>query len=298
MKQSKILKKIRNYTLREMESKYPCNKYRNTYIFFNSKQKQERITKLAPTYQDLLKLYYDEKCKEHKDRSFITGVWLQTAPCQQTGAKEWREVASYRQRVNTKSKDLSYKIERSFKDLVNPMNVTKPMTTTRRMKSYNTQKNKANALYEANMLDVRLLLNGPSEAKLVSNIDHSILESIPFGMQSCDELTTNIFQLHHIKVNDRKSSTKQGADPSALLLKTKIRNNRNNIKELMGTVAVDPTNHTLIHRYKNSGLSNYKNHQWPWCLRSEDNFEYVKRMYKLDDIEYYSFIANLGAEIT
>ena len=297
MKQSKLEKQIRTYSLFEMKATLPYMKTRNMCIFFDDEAKKKYVCKKYPTYQALMGLYYNEKCKPHNKRNFLTGVYIQTSPCKVTGNIEWREMYTFRQRIDTSIEVLSYKTERRFSDPCDPMAIPK-MTEEFRVKTGIEQRARRAKIIERNIADIRLLLNGPSAPKIVSNVDHDVLESIEFTLHMTDRITANIFRLHHIKVVNGTSYTKSHIDPSVMILSSDIRERPGAIVELMGTIAVSPTDHDLIHRYKNSGLSNYKKHQWPWCLRTEDNFEYVKRMYKLDDIEYYSFIANLGAEIT
>ena len=241
--------------------------------------------------------YYRQKCKPHKERNFLEGVYICTSPCKTTGNTEWREMYTFRQRIDTSREELAYKTERCYDDPCDPMAIPKMTEEYRVMTGIRQRADKA-VMVERNIADIRLLLNGPTASRLVSNIDHSLLENVVFSMFNMDSIKTNIFQLHHIKVEGDVSETKSGMDPSKLILSGNLRNRKSGIIELMGTIAVDPTNHTLIHRYRNSGLVNYKKHQWPWCLRSEDNFNYVKSLYKLDDIEYTKFILNLGAEIT
>lgn len=146
---------------------------------------------------------------------------------------------------------------------------------------------------QCNMEIVRLLMNGPDTDKLLSNISNNQVEDITITMLGKDDKQVDNFQLHHMRVKDGKSYHKnKGKDPSKRLVESRFHDKPNIIMEIMGCVAVTPSEHKLIHAFGDSDITNYIITERPWCLQTKRNYDYVKDMYNLP-MEHEEFLETL-----
>lgn len=129
-------------------------------------------------------------------------------------------------------------------------------------------------VYKANNLPIlRMYMMGDSNEPIRCPWTQQQIDSLMYD----GEQPFNIWEQHHFKVINRASVQKEGSDPGEILRSTDFNTpsprSRLAIEDMMRTVFLSPTGHKIVHnRWNNSDITNYQNHQLPWALRSESNW--------------------------
>ncbi len=94
--------------------------------------------------------------------------------------------------------------------------------------------------------------------------------------------STSDINLHHMKVINGVSVTKDGSDPSVKVRKMFVDSNRKDFEDIMGTVACSSTGHRKFHQLGDLGLDDYHDHEKPWALLNEQNYNQFVEWSRVD----------------
>jgi hypothetical protein len=146
-----------------------------------------------------------------------------------------------------------------------------------------------------NLRVIRDIMNGNENWELVDCVTKQLVEGvrIPFiGGKG----TTNIFDLHHIKVVNGKSADKNGTDPAVILRTFDLKKpqNQHHIVELMKTTCLSKNTHSLVHAVPNSGIYDYDMSHRPYILQTKERFDCFCEKYNLQGLDFDQFISKLS----
>lgn len=101
---------------------------------------------------------------------------------------------------------------------------------------------------------------------------------------------SNAWVQHHFRFVNGKSVLKENADPGAILSSTDFSvptpRSLYGLQDMARTIFLSATAHDTIHKEQRDGdITDYENHQLPWALRSEANWE-----------EFNAFVMGFGYE--
>lgn len=149
---------------------------------------------------------------------------------------------------------------------------------------------------ERNMAFLKLWMYGDENAELkcmVSGLKIIKIITNPF-LEGDSPIETSTFYLHHLKVRNGVSVTKEW-NPAELIISPGLLTNINMLTDIMGTVLLEDSTHKMIHSLsQNSDIDMYKKRFLPFGLQSKWNWNIVCERYPIvDQLNYFKFVDNL-----
>lgn len=135
------------------------------------------------------------------------------------------------------------------------------------------KRNTYQAFREKNLPFLRMYMMGGQDIKIACPIFKDQIDA----WEMVAGIPINIWEQHHFKVRNRASVQKEEADPGEILrrLDFSIANGDTveAIKDMMRTIFLSPSAHKAVHNtWNDSDITNYAEHQRPWALRNQDNW--------------------------
>ena len=147
-----------------------------------------------------------------------------------------------------------------------------------------------------NMSFIKLWQYGDKQAELKCLVSRNNINKIipnPFKVGD-DPINTCTFYLHHLKVKDGVSVTKD-YNPAELIINPSLLTNITMLSDIMGTILLEDSAHKMIHSlYQDSDYTMYRKQFLPFGLQSKKNWNIVMKEYPiLKKIDYNNFMKNL-----
>lgn len=149
---------------------------------------------------------------------------------------------------------------------------------------------RAKALRTGNRAIQRKWMMGDPDSVIVCPIEGRQIDRFGFWDREVD----NVFQQHHIVFRNGYSIQKEGEDPgkknSTTDLTTPSEKSRAVIEDMMRTIFLSPTAHTLVHKFPDGDINRYPNNQLPYALQSKKNYnDFISYLNTYGYIEFPPF---------